>query len=75
MKGTKAILLSNHGMLTGGKDLAEAYNIAENVEFCCELYFISKVVGEPKILPKKEMEDMIERFKEYGKRSEEHEEI
>lgn len=75
MVGTKAILLSNHGMLTGGENLSEAYNIAENIEFCCELYFISKVVGEPQILPRKEMKDMIERFKEYGKRVEEHEEI
>lgn len=75
MKGTKATLLSNHGMLTGGETLAEAYNIAENVEFCCELYFISKVMGVPEILPEDEMKNMIERFKDYGKRVEEHEEI
>lgn len=75
MEGTKAVLLSNHGMLTGGKNLAEAYNIAENVEFCCELYFISKAMGEPKILSEEEMKTIIERFKDYGKRVEEHEEI
>lgn len=75
MEGTKAVLLSNHGMITGGETLAEAYNITENVEFCCELYSISKTMGEPQILPKEEMEQMIERFKNYGKRTEEHEEI
>lgn len=75
MKGTKAVLLSNHGMLAGGETLAEAYNIAENVEFCCELYFIAKTMGEPNILPEEEMRRMIERFKNYGKRIEEHEEI
>lgn len=75
MKGTKAVLLSNHGLLTGGKNLKEAYNIAENVEFCCELYFISKVMGEPNILEKEEMKNVIERFKDYGERIEEHEEI
>ena len=75
MEGTKAVLLSNHGMLAGGANLSEAYNIAENVEFCCELYFIAKTVGEPEILSEKEMQNMIERFKDYGKRTEEHEEI
>lgn len=75
MEGTKAVLLSNHGMITGGETLSEAYNITENVEFCCELYSISKTMGEPQILPKEEMEQMIERFKNYGKRTEEHEKI
>ena len=75
MKGTKAVLLSNHGMLTGGATLGEAYNIAENVEFCCELYFIAKTVGVPNILPEEEMKNVMERFKDYGKRIEEHEEI
>lgn len=75
MKGTKAVLLSNHGMLTGGATLGEAYNIAENVEFCCELYFIAKTVGAPNILPEEEMRNVMERFKDYGKRIEEHEEI
>lgn len=75
MKGTKAVLLSNHGMIAGGATLAEAYNIAENVEFCCELYFIAKTMGQPKILSEEEMRAMIERFKDYGKRTEEHEEI
>nr|WP_307775864.1 L-fuculose-phosphate aldolase [uncultured Cetobacterium sp.] len=75
MQGTKAVLLSNHGMITGGESLSEAYNIAENVEFCCELYSIAKTLGEPKILSDEEMKGMIERFKNYGKRTEEHEEI
>lgn len=75
MEGTKAVLLSNHGMIAGGETLGEAYNITENVEFCCELYSISKTLGEPNILSNEEMTMMIERFKNYGKRVEEHEEI
>lgn len=75
MTNTKAVLLSNHGLLTGGKNLSEAYNIAENVEFCCELYFISKIMGEPNILSNEEMKNVVERFKDYGKRIEEHEKI
>lgn len=75
MKERKAVLLSNHGMITGGESLEEAYSIAKNVEFCCELYFISKIVGEPKILSEEEMKRNMERFKNYGRRIEEHEEI
>lgn len=75
MQNRKAVLLSNHGMIAVGNDLAETYNIAENVEFCSELYCISKSIGKPKILEEKEMLNIIERFKDYGKRVEEHEEI
>lgn len=75
MKGTKATLLSNHGMISGGATLSEAYNIAENIEFCCELYFISKTLGNPQILTDEEMQNVMNRFKDYGKRIEEHEEI
>lgn len=71
----KAVLLSNHGMIAGGESLLEAYNIAENIEFCCELYSISKTMGEPQILSEKEMQKIVERFKNYGKRIEEHEKI
>ena len=75
MVGTKATLLSNHGLLTGGESLSEAYNIAQNVEFCCELYSIAKTMGEPEILSEEEMRNVMERFKDYGKRIEEHDEI
>lgn len=67
MKDRKACLLANHGLLAAGKNLAEAYMITEQIEFCCELYYRSKSIGEPVILPKDEMERMIERFKNYGK--------
>ena len=75
MKDRKACLLANHGMLAGGKSLAEAYNITEEIEFCCELYYRAKSIGDPVILPEDEMNRMIERFKNYGKRGEEHDEI
>lgn len=38
-------------------------------------FCISKSIGSPKILDKEEMLNIIERFKDYGKRIEEHEEI
>lgn len=75
MEGKKAVLLSNHGAIAGGTDLKEAYHIAETVEFCSEIYCISKACGPVKILPEEEMKHMMTRFQNYGKRIEEHEEI
>ncbi|MEA4972691.1 MAG: L-fuculose-phosphate aldolase [Candidatus Metalachnospira sp.] len=75
MKDRKAVLLANHGLLAGGSSLAEAFAITEEIEFCCELYYRAKSIGDPVILPEDEMVRMIERFKNYGKRIEEHEEI
>lgn len=67
MKDRKACLLANHGLLAVGSNLAEAYAITEIIEFCCELYYRAKSMGEPAILPEDEMVEMIERFKNYGK--------
>jgi L-fuculose-phosphate aldolase len=66
MKDRKAVLLANHGLLAGGANLAEAFAVTEEIEFCCELYYRAKSIGEPVILPRDEMERMIERFKDYG---------
>jgi L-fuculose-phosphate aldolase len=75
MKDRKAVLLANHGLLAGGSNLAEAFSITEIIEFCCEMYYRAKCIGEPVLLPQAEMELMIERFKNYGRRTEEHEKI
>lgn len=66
MKDRKAVLLANHGMLAGGRDLAEAFNITEEIEYCAELYYRTKSIGEPVILPEEEMKLMLEKFKSYG---------
>ncbi len=72
MEGRKAVLLANHGLLAGGKDLAEAFNISEEIEYCAELYWRAKSIGEPIILPEEEMDLMKEKFRAYGQGSEEH---
>jgi L-fuculose-phosphate aldolase len=75
MKDRNAVLLANHGLLAGGANLAQAFAITEEIEFCCELYYRAKCIGDPVILSNEEMEGMLERFKNYGKRIEEHETI
>ncbi|NLV89515.1 MAG: L-fuculose-phosphate aldolase [Tissierellia bacterium] len=66
MKDRYAVLLANHGLLAGAKDLANAFNITEEIEYCAELYIKAKSVGEPVILPEEEMKLMLEKFKTYG---------
>ncbi|GFN35140.1 L-fuculose-phosphate aldolase [Tepidimicrobium xylanilyticum] len=66
MKDRKAVLLANHGMLAGGKDLGEAFNTTEEIEYCAELYYRTKSIGEPVILSEEEMRLMLEKFKTYG---------
>jgi len=66
MEGRKAVLLANHGLLTGGRDLKEAFSLAEEVEYVAEIYYRAKSIGEPKIIPDEEMELIIEKFKSYG---------
>lgn len=75
MEERKAALLSNHGLITGGKNLKEAFAVALDVEFCSELFCRAKSIGETVSLSAEEMASMSERFKNYGKRIEEHEEI
>ena len=66
MEDRKAVLLANHGLLVGGKNLGDALSISEDVEYCAEIYFLSKSLGEPVILDDEEMILMVDKFKNYG---------
>lgn len=66
MRDRNAVLLANHGLLVGAKDLANAFNTTEEVEYCAELYYRTKAIGQPVIIPETEMDLMMEKFKTYG---------
>lgn len=66
MKDRFAVLLANHGVLAGGRDLPNAFKKLEEIEFCCRLYYQTKSIGEPVILSEKEMELHLVKFKTYG---------
>lgn len=68
MRDRKAVLLANHGVLTAGKDIFEAFSILEDVEYVSELYIKAKNLGEPVIIDDKEIEKIIEKFKSYGQK-------
>ena len=66
MGNQNAVLLANHGMNVVGPDLPKAFAIAEQLEFCAELYVRARTIGKPVILPDDEMDQMVERFKIAG---------
>lgn len=66
MKDRYAVLLGNHGLLTGGQDIEYAFTTAEQIEFCCELYYRTKCIGDPVLLTDKQIGASLERFKTYG---------
>lgn len=61
-----ACLMANHGIVTVGKNLAAAFNTAEEVELVARIYIQAKSIGNPVILSDSEMEVVAEKFKTYG---------
>lgn len=62
-----ACLLANHGMIVTGPTLEKALKIAQELELLCEQYLTALQVGEPYILNDAEMDEVLEKFKTYGK--------
>jgi L-fuculose-phosphate aldolase len=67
MEGRRAVLLANHGVIAGGATMQEAFQIAESVEFCAEIYCRCRIMGQPLILSTEEMAVIIDKFRTYGK--------
>ena len=63
----KAVLLAHHGLLTAGADIGEAFMVAEQVEYCAELYWRARAIGKPAVIADKEMDTIIDKFADYGR--------
>ena len=63
----KACLMSNHGQITFGDNLKQAFELAEEVENICHQYIIALKIGEPKILSYAEMQKILDKIKHYKK--------
>jgi len=68
MKDRNAVILGNHGLLAVGADIAKAFDTLEEVEFCAEIYYKTKIAGNPIILSKKEMDIVLDKFQTYGQK-------
>ncbi len=65
IKGSKSCLMSNHGQISLGSNLADAYELANEVELLCEYYYYCRLQKYPKILNNKEMEGVLNKIKSY----------
>jgi L-fuculose-phosphate aldolase len=62
----QAVLLANHGLVAVGPTLPRAFAVAEEIELVARLYYQTRAIGTPHILPKAEMNTVLEKFKGYG---------
>ena len=62
-----ACLMSNHGQVAFGKNLEQAFELAQEVENICHQYIIALKLGQPKILSFEEMKKVLEKAKNYKK--------
>ncbi len=66
MEGRSACLLANHGLLVAGRDLDQALALAIELEELCEQYWRACQLGQPVLLGKTEMDEVIDKFRSYG---------
>ena len=67
LKNRTACLMSNHGQVAFGKNLEEAFELAQEIENICHQYTIALKLGQPKILSFKEMKEVLNKAKNYKK--------
>lgn len=70
MGAGNAVLLSNHGLLAVGKNLPQAFRVAETIEFASGVYASVKTLGEPRVLSENEISAVKEAFDKYDRTNE-----
>jgi L-fuculose-phosphate aldolase len=61
-----ACLLDNHGVLAVGASVSAAFEVALMVEYCARIHYQAVSIGDPQILPDEEIDNLLERFADYG---------
>ena len=67
LENRSACLMSNHGQVAFGKNLEDAFELAQEIENICHQYIIALKLGKPKILSLKEMKKVLNKAKNYKK--------
>ena len=70
LDGRSAVILRNHGAVTYGRDLAQAYDRALLLEWLARTYRLALSYGEPAILSAAELDEVTaeSRRRRYGER-------
>ena len=69
LDGRTCCLMANHGLVATGADVDKALWLAEEVEALARQYTMALQVGEPVVLADAEIDEVLEKFKDYGPRS------
>ena len=67
LEDRSACLMSNHGQVAFGKNLEDAFELAQEIENICHQYTIALKLGQPKILSFEEMKKVLDKAKNYKK--------
>jgi L-fuculose-phosphate aldolase len=66
LDGRTGCILGNHGTITYGSTIDEAYTRAAHLEWLCEVYLRATAVGTPRLLPAEEIERVRQKISTYG---------
>jgi L-fuculose-phosphate aldolase len=64
-----AILMGNHGAVCYGEDVHKAFFRMETVEHYARICLVAELVGGPKVLPREEVDKLLESRTRYGVRT------
>ncbi len=67
LKNRFACLIANHGQIAFGSSLAEAFELAEEVDNLAKQYIKALLLGRPKLLSLNEMKKVLSKSKTYKK--------
>ena len=65
LKNRSACLIANHGQITFGQSLEDAFELAEEVDNLAKQYIKALVLGRPKLLSLNEMKKVLSKSKTY----------
>lgn len=65
LEGRSAVLLGNHGTITTGDSLDQAYSRALLLEWLCGLYYRARLFGEPRLLDVEEIDKVARQLEHY----------
>ena len=67
LENRSACLMSSHSQVAYGKNLEEAFELAQEIENSCHQYIIALKLGQPKILSFEEMKKVLDKARNYKK--------
>jgi L-fuculose-phosphate aldolase len=67
MRERWACLLAQHGLVSAGRDVAQALKVMVEIESLCRTYLLALGAGEPALLSAAEMDTVLAKFAGYGR--------